>query len=1295
MNKIIATAALLLSVCLAFSQTPTIIREQFKWEEQAGKVLLQGKTAPYWQFEGGVGSSEYPSLQFFIHRFPVGGYGQLRVEVASARFEPFDKGASPDDEYLSEQLQFETSVEKTREGHFGKVAFAPIVRRGGRFERLTEIELRVFLQPRQEPLDFRGPTSVPSVLSEGQVYKVAVRNRGIHKLTYAFLKNELGIDIDNVDPRQVKVYGNGGGTLPTYIGAPRIDDLAENAVQVVGGDDGSFDAGDYLLFYAEGPDKWEYAENLGQFVLDKNIYDTENYYFIKISSGNGRRIQEAASPGGATYTSTAFDDYARLEEESVNIFHEWVKAQGSGQSWFGSHFKVARQYTYNNVFSFPGVISSEPAVIRASMALRANARSRFFIDINGGTLGSGEVNSVPSVDGGGDNTAVYARRAVLNDTVLLNGPNVSFTVRYPYPQGVADFSEGWLDYVQLNVRRALRMEGLQLHFRDRRTLAHTASTFQLQNAGANIEVWDVTEPLAPARLAVSRTGNQLSFTANTQTLREFIAFDVNQDFPVPEAAGPAPNQNLHGIENVDMAILYHRDFEQEALRLAEHRADLNNLNIEVVEIEQVYNEFASGKSDPTAIRDFARFLYEKSPGFRYLLLFGDGSFDTRDIYGLGGDFIPTYQKESFNPVEAYPSDDYYGLLTGDDPNNPLRGALNIAVGRLPVKTPEEAANAVDKIIHYDSSPKAMGDWRNRLVFVGDDNDSSPGNFDLDHYEDADEIAEGLNDTLRYLNLEKIYLDAYPQESTPGGERIPQATEQLNQAVFKGALAVTYLGHGGSKGWAQERVLNISDVLSWENFDNMPIFITATCSFTGYDDPAFVTAGEEVFLNPSGGAIALMTTVRAVYASSNVRMTENALQYLFNRINGQVPTVGEAFQRGKNDVSGEFNENNSRKFTLIGDPSMPVAIPKYKVATTAIDEQPVEEVQFDTLRALQRVTIEGIVTGQDGQLLTGFNGIIYPTIYDKAQIVSTLGQGANKNYNYRIQKNVLFRGRASVTGGRFQFTFVVPKDINYQFGPGKISYYAADEASMEDAAGSFENIIIGGTDPNALADDQGPKVEVFMNTEDFVFGGITNPNPTLLVKLEDDNGINVVGNSIGHDLEGVLNDNTQNTYLLNDFYESELDDYTRGTVRYPLSKLPEGRHNIRVKAWDVANNSSEGYTEFVVAASEEVALERVLNYPNPFTDRTCFQFDHNLANQELEVMVQVYTVSGRLVKTINTVILSDGALRQDDCIEWDGRDDFGGRLARGVYLYKVKVRASNTGNTVLSGESEFEKLVILK
>ena len=540
------------------------------------------------------------------------------------------------------------------------------------------------------------------------------------------------------------------------------------------------------------------------------------------------------------------------------------------------------------------------------------------------------------------------------------------------------------------------------------------------------------------------------------------------------------------------------------------------------------------------------------------------------------------------------------------------------------------------------------------------------------------------------------MDAFPQVSTPGGDRFPEVTSALNKALFKGVLVVTYLGHGGSSGWAQERVLNISDIIGWENFERLPLFVTATCSFTGYDDAGFTTAGEEVLLNPNGGSIALLTTTRAVFSSLNAELTEQALLRIFDRDDGRVRTIGDAMQNAKNSFSGGGIQLNARKFALIGDPSQKLAIPEFEIKTNKINGKLVEVGQQDTLKALQKVTIEGEVVDGNGNLLENFNGLVFPTIFDKKQTLRTLGQDQGSQViPFELQKNIIFKGRATVNNGKFQFTFVVPKDIDYQIGTGKISYYASDQNQLVDAAGSYNNFIIGGTSEDAFSDQEGPLVEVFMNTEDFAFGGRTDADPTLLVILEDDNGINVVGNSIGHDLEGILDENTQSTLLLNDFYESELDNFKKGMVRFPLSSLEEGRHKISVKAWDVANNSSEGFTEFVVANSAGIALDHVLNYPNPFTDQTCFQFDHNMANQEMDVQIQIYTVSGRLVKTLFKSVLSDGAIRRDDCIEWNGTDEFGDKLARGVYLYKVSVRTSGLGDQALNAESEFEKLVILK
>lgn len=1273
------------------ADSPIIVRASLKWEEQSTAIRIGGERYEQWRFSGAVISDEAPDLPYFIRRFPLTADARLRVEVLEARYEAFDRRPSANDDRLGESLRIQRSVERSGRQYFGKIAFVPIVQRGSRFERLVEVSLRITPETAPPRISTRGPDNTrQSVLGEGQIYKIAVAQEGIHRLSYDFLKDELGLDVDNIDPRRLQVLGNGGGMLPENVDAERIDDLAENPILVAGEEDGSFDPDDYLLFYAQGPDNWLYDEAQDRFEYRKNIYDTRNYYFIKVGSANGRRIQTRPSLSGAAFTTDSFEDLIRFEEDRLNLLHEWRPlAQGSGPRWYNRHFKNQREYRFPALFEFPGLDSGAPVTVEAEMALRATTASRFTVVVNGQAFNSDRAGAVSQLSGSFANEISYAHAARARRQLTLNQPTLDLVVRYPHPQGINDGSEGWLDYIQVRARRALVLNDGQLFFRDTRTLNYPSAAFQVRNADEQTRIWDITNPVEPREQEVNRNGDQLQFGVSTERLRQFVVFQVNGNLPPPEAVGVIENQNLHAIDEVDMIILTHPDFLDQAEKLAVHRRRHSGLEVSVVRTDQLYNEFSSGRVDPTAIRDFARMLFERSDRFQYLLLMGDGSFDCRNIYELGTNFVPVYETDSFNPIFSFPSDDYYALLN-DGGGNALSGALDIAVGRLPVKSVEEAESLVDKIINYETNPAGLGDWRNRVAFIADDQDG------MIHNRQAEQIADTIGRRYPYLNIDKIYLDAYPQVATPGGTRFPAANEAINQSVFRGTLAMTYLGHGGSGGLAEERVLEIPDLLNWENFDRPPLLITATCSFAGYDDPAFVTAGEEAILNARGGAIALLTTVRAVFSNSNRALTEQVLRRLFERPGGQVQPIGEVMLRAKNQLTSLGVLTNSRKFTLLGDPAMKVAQPDFQVRTTRINEKEAGPGMLDTLRALQRVTVEGEVLNAQGERFENFSGILYPTIFDKKIELRTLGQDNDSSpLPYDLQKNTIFKGRATVENGRFQFTFVVPKDINYQLGAGKISYYASDEQSLQDATGSFESVIIGGTDPNAATDEQGPLVEVFMNTEDFAFGGVTDESPTLLVTLEDDNGINVVGNSIGHDLEGFLDGDTQNAILLNDFYESDLDNYRRGTVRYPLEGLEEGRHSLRVKAWDVANNSAEGYTEFVVAASGEIALQHVLNYPNPFTDYTCFQFDHNLAGQELDVQVQIFTISGRMVKTLEQTIFSDGAVRRDNCLEWDGRDDFGDPLARGVYLYKVKVRASNTGNNVLEGESEFEKLVLLK
>lgn len=1238
-----------------------------------------------WTFGGAEHHPDYPNIPIFSERFKVSGQGALNVEVLNMVFEPMEKAPSDDDQYLGEDITFQTKIEQNRHEYFGTVSFIPIrMSASGQYERLTSVELNVVFTPTNNGNSGFAPPPPPppgtytSALSDGEVFKIAVTENGVHKIDQAFLKDKLGINIESVDPRTIKIYGNGGGMLPRAVNQFRYDDLEENAIQVVGEEDGSFDAGDFILFYGEGPDKWSYNTNKETFNLEKNVYDDRNFYFLKISSGNGLRVSLQNSIATTAYTTNSFDDYLHFEEDRVNLLYDASGSQGSGTDWYGDVFNPTRERNYTD-FSFPNVISSEPANVEVIFAGRSPVSSSFAIEVNGQSFSSGTIGSISW----GNNESTYAKTTTINTPFQANSENISVTVKYP---GVGDQRNlGWLDHIELNARRALTFVGNQMGFRDVRTTEHSNSTFELSGANSNTTIWDISDPLKPRLQETVSSGNQLSFGVNTSSLKQFIAFNNSDGFLSPTEIGKVDPQNLHAIDNIDFLIVYHPAFESMAQQLADHRKAYNNMSVAMAPIDQVYNEFSSGRLDPTAIRDFSKLLYERNPQFKFLLLFGDGSFDHKDVYGFGKNFIPTFQTtQTLNPITAYPADDYFTLLSPNE-GVTLDGDMDIAVGRLPVTDGMEAQEVVNKIIHYDSSPETLGDWRNRILFTADDEDGNR------HLLDADSIARTISRRHEVFNEDKVYFDAFQQISTAGGTRFPKAQEALNQNIFKGVLVTNYLGHGGSTGWAQERVLTKDDIDSWSNFDRPTLFVTATCSFTGYDDPTTTTAGELAMLKEDGGAIALFTTVRAVYASQNFKLTKAVFDTLFQLDNNVIPSLGEILRIAKNNNTAI--DVNSRKFTLIGDPAQQLAIPRYGIATSKINDRAIAAGQPDTLRALQKVTIEGFVHGDDGSIMTDFNGKVYPTLYDKAVNVTTLSQDSGSPaQQFSLQKNILFKGVASVTNGAFKFTFVVPKDINYTFGYGKLSYYAEDGTSR-DARGFYSDVIIGGTDPNAIIDDEGPLVEVFMNTEDFVLGGLTNDSPTLLVKLSDDNGINVVGNSIGHDLIGVLDEQTQNTYILNDFYESKLDDFTQGEVRFPLFDLEEGLHRINVKAWDVSNNSGEGYTEFVVFNSEEAALDHVLNYPNPFTTSTNFQFEHNLQGQQLDVMIQIFTVAGNLVKTIESNITAVGDRVTD--IHWDGKDDYGDRLGRGVYVYKVKVMSPGLNDQALKTESEFEKLVILK
>jgi len=467
-----------------------------------------------------------------------------------------------------------------------------------------------------------------------------------------------------------------------------------------------------------------------------------------------------------------------------------------------------------------------------------------------------------------------------------------------------------------------------------------------------------------------------------------------------------------------------------------------------------------------------------------------------------------------------------------------------------------------------------------------------------------------------------------------------------------------------------------------------LFMTATCEFSRFDDPERTAAGEFVFLNPNGGAIAMLTTVRLVTSGANKTLTSDFYTHVFSEVNNEMPRLGDVYRLSKNESNLGMN---SRKFVLLGDPAMRLAYPKHTALTDSINHQ-VTAGTSDTLKALGKVTISGHIQHRNGSKFTNFNGTVYPTVYDKAVTITTQRNDLDsKVTTFQLQKNALFRGKASVVNGNFEFSFIVPKDIAYQPGQGRISYYA--ENGVTDVNGPYEDFIIGGTSSNIESDFSGPQIRLFLNDTNFVDGGLTDENPVLLAFVYDEHGINTTGNGIGHDIVAVLDGKTDNPIVLNDDYEADRDNYKSGSVSYPFSDLEEGPHELSFKVWDVYNNSAQVFTDFVVAKSAQLALSHVLNYPNPFTTYTEFWFEHNKPGEQLDVQIQVFTISGRLIKTINTDIITQG-FRPDPGqwpdLQWDGKDDFGDNIGRGVYVYHLKVRSA-------SGDyaDQYEKLVILK
>lgn len=1107
-----------------------------------------------------------------------------------------------------------------------------------------------------------------SVLTEGRWAKIAVTEAGIYRLDYSKIR-EMGI----TNPSGVALYGNNTGQLSFYNNGSAPDDLRKMAVKSVKGSDGIFNEGDYLLFYAEGTHRWNYNRANGKYEFLRHSYSDTAWYFLTTEpAGALQVITEPAPAQPHTHLSTSTDVNLRHEREEVNLIR-------SGREWYQ---QVVPGIQNNVNPGLADLIVTEKIRYMIRVLGRSDTGNSFTLRQGSEELKTLNVIPVNMTDING----IYASIATAVDSCLPALPAPLFTLTFSANGNLA--ATGYIDYADFFARAKLMYRDRQLFISDSRTAMESAVTRFTVEGSSSLIIWDVTDPFAPREIQTASSSGKTLFTAATDTLRKFVAFSVDHVRQPVRIAATIPNQDLHALSPADMIIVTHPLFENHARQLAGlHLADDGTTSI-IVTPEQIYNEFSGGIPDAVAIRNFIRMVRVKGGGnnsaLKYLLLFGDGSYENKTPPPLNSSYIPTWQSvNSHVGVLSFTSDDFYGLL--DDGEGEADGYLDIGIGRLPAADTASAGVMVRKISSYLQA-STMGSWRNVLCLVADDEDSNI------HMLDAEGLTSAAAAAAPPLTTQKIYLDAYRQVTSVTGDSYPDAVRAIDDRMAAGSLIMNYVGHGNESGLAHERVIRTDNINSWKNKNMLPLFITATCEFSRFDDAdinqstgaisARTSAGEMVLLNPAGGGIALMSTTRVVYSAPNYTLNRNIYDYAFRTASdGRSMRLGDIIRMAKVSSGPGMNKRN---FLLLGDPALRLAWPVHgKVVTDSINSISVE-FKTDTLKALSLITISGHIEDNDGNILSGFNGTVEPSVFDKASHISTLANDGGSLMTYPAAGDVIFRGTTAVKDGMFSFSFIVPLDINYTYGKGSISYYAHD--GTNDINGYFSEIIVGGFSDNNMDDTEEPVIRLFMNDTLFNDGGVTDTSPTLLALISDKSGINATGTGIGHDIIAWIDNDMSKAVILNSLFRADIGVHNSGSLYYPFVITEKGEHTISLRAWDNLNNPSVATLRFVVDASGTFMLTNLLAFPNPATEGTKFTADHNRPDTQMNVTITIFSADGRMVRVIREKVTSAGYALPD--IPWDGCDMQGGRLARGIYMWRVDAvtsegaKSSSTGRIII-------------
>ena len=1090
-----------------------------------------------------------------------------------------------------------------------------------------------------------------SVLSEHTWYRLAVTREGAHQLDYATLQG-MGIDMGSLNPNQIRLFGNPSGALPEKNSVSRPDDLTEMALCVTGADDGSFDEGDLVLFYGQEPTRWALVDsNKETYKRERNYYSDTTYYYLCVDSGvDGMRIGEKPTlpVENTTTVISEFPDFVWHEEELFSPYN-------IGQNWFGECISSG-DAPLVIPFVFPNLVKSKTLTVRSQVLGRIKENNFLYYNA---WVNDNQVADNVSIKFYGNHE--YGKLSTINKQVMLDSDSVAFELSFVPFSGASLF----LDYVEIYGWRQLKRSNSNFLFRLMPSqFGDDRSAVWVQNTNADYWLWEVTSPLRPVVQDGILSGGNLVFATDEYTEKRYVLFKPAAAYRI-DSWRALPNQNVHGIANADNLILTSSVFLEQAQALADYHAEKDGLSCVVVDVDEIYNEFASGTPDPSGIRDFVRMVYRRSTGqLKYLTLFGRASFDFRDLNGYGQNYVPTYETME-NPQSelSFATDDFFALMDNNEGED-SKGRVDIGVGRIPVSTVEEAETMLRKIKQYDDLSALHGDWKSDVLLFADDESSS-------YITNCENLSIGLDTLCPELTKKKLYCGAYPVQSTSSGMVNTGANADLMSAFDQGMLACFYIGHGGVKGLTGESVFTNADINALSNYDKMPFVYTATCEFAKYDNPLLVSAGEQLVLNPHGGSVALFTACRPTYGPQNNLQTRALAPALMQRDDEGMPLrYGDIIREAKANplnFSGQTNylTNTNIRFLFLGDPVLRFPLPQENIVVTRFNGSSVDAPTNIKLYAMSMVTMEGVVQKANGSIDYGFNGTLWVRFYDqKAKVQVKYDDKAIRNVYYH--KDVLYQGQVSVNAGRFSISFQVPKDIKPGEGAPRFSFYAYDSLRVVDATGKYDELVIGGIDPAMVPDDEGPKITFYWNTPEFENGQSVERQGVLYADLYDAQGIYHYGYSLGRDI--VMNSNLPacNRLVLNDRYEPAMNDFRRGRIALPISDLEPGTYEFNLKVWDTQDNASEASLWFVV--DDNLFLSQVRNYPNPFDEETRITMTHLGEDGDFDVDIEIFDIMGRSVQHINKkVSATDGVIEP---ILWNGRDYFGTPLRSGIYLYRL-------------------------